>query len=146
MLDEVIVEFVLNEVDGAATEATAHNMGACNATLLSHGSQEVELLAAYLIVTRHTPMCLVHTLAHGLVVIALKGLAHINNALLLANDIAGTEVVLLGDLVLYSLKLLHCSATQELLTQECSHTLTRGSTVVIRRAYKLVLNARVDEH
>ena len=49
-LDEVIVEFLLNEVDGTATEAATHNASAGYATLLGNSYKEIKLLATYLIV------------------------------------------------------------------------------------------------
>ena len=44
--NELVVDIVLYQVDGAATEATAHDTATSNTILLSHFIQEVELLAA----------------------------------------------------------------------------------------------------
>ena len=47
--NELVVDIVLYQVDGAATEATAHDTATSNTILLSHFIQEVEFLAAYLV-------------------------------------------------------------------------------------------------
>ena len=70
-LYKLIVQLILNEVDGAATEATTHHTATCNAALLSEFSEEVELYAAYFVVLTHTPVCLVHLSTYGLVVTLL---------------------------------------------------------------------------
>ena len=49
-LDELLVEVVANQVDGAAAEAATHDTRTGNATLLGNVVQEVELLARHLVV------------------------------------------------------------------------------------------------
>ena len=50
LCDEGVVEFVGNEVDGAAAEATAHDTRAGYAAVVSHVVEEVEFFAANLLV------------------------------------------------------------------------------------------------
>ena len=62
VLNELVVDIVLYQVDGAATEATAHDTATSNTILLSHFIQEVEFLAAYLVFLAQAVVSLVHLL------------------------------------------------------------------------------------
>ena len=59
-------------------------------------------------------MSLVHTVAYGIVVTFLQGLAHVKHTLLLLYDILGTVVVLLRYAVLDSFKVFHLRITQSI--------------------------------
>ena len=54
--DKLVVDFVLNKVDGATTEATTHDAATCYAILLGYVVEIVELLARNLILLRKS-MC-----------------------------------------------------------------------------------------
>jgi len=49
-LNELLVQVVAYQIDGAATKAATHDARTCNTAFLSDIVQEVELLARYLIV------------------------------------------------------------------------------------------------
>ena len=84
ILAELVVEVVLYQVDGAATEATTHDTATSNAVFLGNVVQEVKLLAAYLILLAQTIVSLVHLLTYSLVVTLLKSIADCQYAVLLA--------------------------------------------------------------
>ena len=91
-------------------------------------------------------MGLVHALADRLVVALFERLANIQNALLLADHIAGALVVLLRNPILDGLELLHRGAAQELLPQHFRNALAGSAAVVVRRAYQFVLHARIQQN
>ena len=47
--DEVVVNLILNEVDSATTEATAHDTATSNTIFFSQVIEEVKFFAAYFI-------------------------------------------------------------------------------------------------
>ena len=144
--DEVVVKFVLHQVDRAAAEAAAHDARTRHAALLGDLRQEVQLLARHFVVLRHAPVGLVHALADRLVVALFERLANIQNALLLADHIAGALVVLLRNPILDGFELLHRGAAQELLPQHFRNALAGSAAVVVRRAYQFVLHARIQQN
>ena len=145
-LHERLIELVLHEIDGAASETAAHHAGACHVHLAGQPVEEIKLLAAHLIETAEPEMGLVHHLSNGLVVSPLKGVADIENPLHLAYDIFGAKEVLLGNLRPDLLKPESLRIAQELhlgmsLANRGSGVLAGPAPVVICRRGKLVLHA-----
>ena len=68
-------------------------------------------------------MGLIHALADRLVIALFERVADIQHAALLADHIAGTLVVLLGDPILDGIELLHRGTAQELLSEGLGHPL-----------------------
>ena len=73
--NERLVEVVAHQVDGAATEAAAHDARACDLVVAGYLVEEVQLLAADLIVLRQSFVRGVHQLADTLVVAFSEGFA-----------------------------------------------------------------------
>ena len=137
--DELVVELIFHQVDGAAAKAATHDARTGNATLASDVVQVVELNTAHLVVLAQPVVGLIHATAHGLKVATLQGVAHVEHALLLANDIHGALVVLVADLVARGLEHLHRCVAQGLNTQCGSHALTRLAALVVGRVNELML-------
>ena len=74
--DELVIESVLDQVDGTATESAAHDPTACDAIFFGNVVQEVKFLARHLILLAQSLMGLVHLLPHSLVIAFLQGIAH----------------------------------------------------------------------
>ena len=91
-------------------------------------------------------MRLVHPTADRLVVAPPQRIADIEHTALLADDVAGTLVILLRNLPLHGIELLHRGAAQELLSQHPGHPLARSAAVVVGRPHQLVLHARIEQH
>ena len=98
--DESRKKLVLHQVDGATTETAAHDTRTDDTAFLGHIVEEVELLAAHLIVLRKAMVSLVHATAYGIVVAGHKCVAHGEDTLFLFNNELCTEVVLGGDVAL----------------------------------------------
>ena len=103
--DEGVVELVLDEVDGAASEASAHDAGACHAVCLGYVVEVVEFLTAYLIVAGESLMGEVHLLANFLIVAFDEGIAYGKYAIFLSEYEGGTLYVLCTYISLNLLKI-----------------------------------------
>ena len=143
--DEVVVKFVLHQVDRTAAEAAAHDARTRHAARLGNFGQEVQFLARHFVILRHAPVGFVHPLADRFVVTLFERIADIEHTLLLADHVAGTLVVLVRDLILDGIELLHRSAAQELLPEHLGHPLARSPAVVVGRTHQLVLHARIEQ-
>ena len=97
--DEAIVKLFLNEVDGTATETSAHDPGTCHITLAGKFIEEIKFGAADFIKLAHSEVSLVHHLADRLIISSLKGVADVKNPLDLSDDIFGPQEILLGNLL-----------------------------------------------
>ena len=64
--DELVAKVFLDEVDGAAAEAATHNTRAGHAAFASNVVEEVEFLAANLVVVRQSAMGFVHHASDGM--------------------------------------------------------------------------------
>ena len=91
-------------------------------------------------------MSLIHPFANCLIITLFESFADIKHPLFLANHISRAPVVLIADAVLYGIKLLHSSATEEFLSESGSHPLAGRATVVVRRADQLVLHTGIEKH
>ena len=105
---------IVYKIDGTASETAAHNARTGDSALFGYVIEIIKLHAAYFIQLRHAFMSLVHTVAYGIVVTFLQGLAHVKHTLLLLYDILGTVVVLLRYAVLDSFKVFHLRITQSI--------------------------------
>ena len=52
VLYELTIEVIANKIDGATAETATHDTGTCHAVLLGNLVEEVQFLAAYLVVLR----------------------------------------------------------------------------------------------
>ena len=152
-LDELLVEVVAHEVDGAATEAATHDTRTGDTTLLGNVVEEVELNTADLVVFRQSLVGLVHHLTDLLVVAFVQGVADSKHAVLLTEHELSTAVVLGSYLFLHFLKLLPCAVTQSLelalwvLGLDVLHHILAGvAAIVVGRACQLVLHNAVEQH
>ena len=143
--DEVVVKFVLHQVDRTAAETAAHDARTRHTARLGNFGQEVQFLARHFVILRHAPVGFVHPLADRFVVTLFERIADIEHTLLLADHVAGTLVVLLRNLILDGIELLHRGAAQELLPEHLRHPLARSPAVVVGRTHQLVLHARIEQ-
>ena len=91
-------------------------------------------------------MRLKHTAANGLVIATFQRIAHVKHTLFLADDEAGTAIVLVAHLVAHVGQHGIGSVTQGLYTQGSSHTLAGFTALVIGRIHQLVLHLAVEQH
>ena len=152
ILNELVVDVVLNQVDGAATEATTHDTATSNTVLLGNIVQEVELLAAYLVFLAQTVVSLIHLLTYSLVVTLLKSIADCQYAVLLAQYEVSAAVILFAYLSANLFQLLPCAIAESLElslwvlgSDVLNHVLARVAAVVVWRTSQLVLNLRVNQ-
>ena len=138
ILYELVIDVVLNQVDGAATEATTHDTATSNTVLLGNIVQEVELLAAYLVFLAQTVVGLIHLLAYSLVVTLLKSIADCQYAVLLAQYEVSAAVILFAYLCANLFQLLPCAIAESLElclwvlgSDVLNHVLARVTTVVV---------------
>ena len=138
--DEVVVDFVGHEVDGAAAEATAHYARAGDAVFAGYVVEEVELLAAHLIVLGEATVCLVHLFTHGLVVTLQQGVADGQHAVFLLDNIFCTEVIFGGDFTLHGVEHLHVGVAQCFHAESLGHTFAGFAAAVVGGVLQLVLD------
>ena len=101
--NELVIQIVLNEVDGTATKAATHDARTSHAIFLSNVVEEVKLFAAYLILFAKSVMRFVHHLSNGLVVASIECITDSENTFLLTENEVRTLIVLSTYLVLNSL-------------------------------------------
>ena len=128
--DEGVVELVLDEVDGAASEASAHDAGACHAVCLGYVVEVVEFLTAYLIVALD------------------EGVTDGEDTVFLSEYKGGTLYVFCAYVCLYFLKVVPCAvakcvddALRMTLLYGFCNVFTRFAAVVVGRACEFVLYA-----
>lgn len=92
---ELVMNVILNQVDGAATEAAAHDTTACYTILFGNIIEEIQLFARYLIVLTQAFMCLVHLLAHRFIVAGFQCVANGQHTVFLAKNKARAFVIFL---------------------------------------------------
>ena len=146
--DEGVVELVLDEVDGAAAEAAAHDAGTCHAVCLGYVVEVVEFLTAYLIVLGESLMGEVHLLAYFFIVALDECIAYGEDTVFLSEYEGGTLYVFCAYICLYLLKVFPCAVAKCLydalwmafLHRFCN-IFTRVAAVVVRRACEFVLHA-----
>ena len=92
---ELVMNFILNQVDGAATEAATHDTTSCNAVLFGNVIEEIKLFARYLIVLAQTFMGPVHLLTHRLIVAGFQCITNGQHAVFLTQYEAGAVVIFL---------------------------------------------------
>ena len=92
---ELVMNFILNQVDGAATKAATHDTTSCNAVLFGNIIEEIKLFARYLIILAQAFMGLVHLFAHRLVVAGFQCITNGQHTVFLAKYKASAVVIFL---------------------------------------------------
>lgn len=92
---ELVMNFILNQVDGAATEAATHDTTACNTVLFGNIIEEIQLFARYLIVLAQAFMGFVHLLTHRFIVAGFQCIANGQHTVFLTQYEAGAVVIFL---------------------------------------------------
>ena len=148
--DEVVINFVFNEVDGATTEATTHDTATCDTIFLCQVVEIVKFFAAYFIFLAKTIVCFEHLLTYSLVVTLFKSIADCQYTVFLAQYKVSAAVILFANFCTNLFQLLPCAITEgfELSLWMFSgdvfnHILTRVATVVVWRTSQLMLYLRV---
>ncbi len=143
---EGVAQLVLDEVDGAAAEAAAHDAGAGDAALAGYVVEEVEFFTAHFVVFAEAGVGLVHLAAHGVVVAGHEGVAHGEHAVFLLKHELGAEIVLGSDFALDGVELLVGGVAQGLEAELGGYALAGCAALVVGRVGEFVFHARVDEH
>lgn len=92
---ELVMNFILHQVDGAATEAAAHDTTAGYAVLFGNIIEEIKLFARYLIVLAQAFMGFVHLLTHRFIVASFQCVAYGQHTVFLTQYKAGAVVIFL---------------------------------------------------
>ena len=151
--NELAVEVVANEVDGAAAEAAAHDARTGNTALFGNVVKEVELFAADLVVLRQAFVGLIHQFTDLLVVAFVQGVADSQHTVFLTEHEAGALVVFLANFSTHFVKLFPCAVAQGfelalgMLGLNVLHYVLAGvAAVVVGRTCQLVLDNAVEQY
>ncbi len=149
--DECIVYIFLDEVNGAAAEAAAHHTRTRHAAFLGNVVEVIQLLAAHLVKLAHAVVGAVHALANGLIITFFQGVAHVEDTLLLTDDIFRAHVVLSGNLHIDLVEHGHRGIAQifhfgMLLGDVGTGVLARLSATVVGRGSQLMLNNGIEQY
>ena len=142
--DKVVVEFFFNEVDSASAKTTAHDARACDATFFCDIVEVIEFNAAYFVEFGHTFVCLIHAVANGFEVAFLQCVAYVENSLFLIDNVFGSVIVFLRDLVLDGVEHLDGGVAQSLNAESLSHAFARFAALIVGRVNEFVLYFGVE--